>query len=74
MIGRSYLKLIRQDKRREAERFYLRQFLRKQKTTYPHEFPIVDGHGRERWLGQNAQLVLEGGKRRGAFSAQLRAT
>jgi diguanylate cyclase (GGDEF)-like protein/PAS domain S-box-containing protein len=58
--GRSYLKLIRQDKRREAERFYLRQFLRKQKTTYC-EFPIIDGQGRERWIGQNAQLVLEGG-------------
>ena len=61
VIGRSYLKLIRQDKRREAERFYLRQFLRKQKSTY-YEFPIIDGHGRERWIGQNAQLVLEGGK------------
>ncbi|HWE53305.1 MAG TPA: diguanylate cyclase [Bryobacteraceae bacterium] len=61
VLGRSYLKLIRHDKRREAERFYLRQFLRKQKTTY-FEFPIIDGHGRERWIGQNAQLVLEGGK------------
>lgn len=60
VLGRSYLKLIRQDKRREAERFYLRQFLRKQKSTY-FEFPIIDGHGRERWVGQNAQLVLEGG-------------
>ena len=61
VLGRSYLKLIRQDKRREAERFYLRQFLRKQKSTY-YEFPLVDGHGRERWIGQNAQLVLEGSK------------
>jgi diguanylate cyclase (GGDEF)-like protein/PAS domain S-box-containing protein len=60
VLGRSYLKLIRQDKRREAERFYLRQFLRKQKSTY-YEFPIIDGHGRERWIGQNAQLVVEGG-------------
>jgi len=61
VLGRSYLKLIRQDKRRESERFYLRQFLRKQKSTY-YEFPIVDGHGRERWIGQNAQLILEGGQ------------
>jgi diguanylate cyclase (GGDEF)-like protein/PAS domain S-box-containing protein len=60
-MGRSYLKLIRQDKRREAQRFYLRQFLRKQKSTY-YEFPVIDGHGRERWLGQNVQLILEDGK------------
>lgn len=61
VIGRSYLRLIRQDKRRRAERFYLRQFVRKQKSTY-HEFPIVDGHGVERWVGQNVQLVLESGR------------
>ncbi|MGA2712881.1 MAG: diguanylate cyclase [Bryobacteraceae bacterium] len=60
VVGRSYLKLIRQDKRRRAERFYLRQFVRKQKSTYA-EFPIVDGHGVERWVGQNVQLVLESG-------------
>ncbi len=61
VIGRSYLKLIRQDKRRHAERFYLRQFGRKQKSTY-HEFPIVDGHGVERWVGQNVQLVFDAGR------------
>ena len=61
VIGRSFLKLIRQDKRRRVERFYLRQFGRKQKTTY-HEFPIVDGHGVERWFGQNVQLVLDGNR------------
>lgn len=61
VIGRSYLRLIRQDKRRRAERFYLRQFVRKQKSSY-HEFPIVDGHGNERWVGQNVQLVVESGK------------
>jgi diguanylate cyclase (GGDEF)-like protein/PAS domain S-box-containing protein len=64
VIGRSYLKLIRKDKRRGAERFYLRQFARHQKNTY-YEFPIVDGYGRERWIGQNVQLVLEGGKATG---------
>jgi diguanylate cyclase (GGDEF)-like protein/PAS domain S-box-containing protein len=60
VFGRSYLKLIRQDKRREAERFYLRQFLRRQRSTY-YEFPIIDGHGRERWVGQNVQLLMEDG-------------
>ena len=61
VIGRSYLKFIRQDKRRAAERFYIRQHARKQKSSY-YEFPIVDGHGRERWVGQNVQLVTDGEK------------
>lgn len=61
VMGRSYLKMIRQDRRRAAERFYLRQFARKQKSTY-YEFPVIDGHGHERWLGQNVQLVIEDGK------------
>lgn len=59
LIGRSWLKLVRQDKRRHAERFYRRQFGRKQKSSY-YELPIVDGHGVERWIGQNVQLVFEG--------------
>ena len=61
VIGRSWLKMVRQDKRRSVERFYIRQFARQQKNTYC-EFPIVDGHGHERWVGQNVQLVMEGGK------------
>lgn len=56
VIGRSYLKLIRHDKRKEAARFYLRQFARKRENSY-YEFPVVDGHGRERWLGQSVQLI-----------------
>lgn len=56
VIGCSYLTLIRHDKRKEAARFYLRQFARKRENSY-YEFPVVDGHGRERWLGQNAQPI-----------------
>ena len=59
VLGRSYLKLVRQDRRRAAERFYMRQFARKQKSTY-YEFPILDGHGHERWIGQNVQMVFDG--------------
>ena len=59
VIGRSYLKLVRQDMRCAAERFYMDQFARKEKSTY-YEFPMIDGHGRERWIGQNVQLVLDG--------------
>jgi len=61
VIGRSWLKLIRHDKRRAAERFYIRQFARRQKNTY-YELPLVDGHGRERWVGQSVQLVIENDK------------
>ncbi len=61
VIGRSWLKLIRQDKRRAAERFYKRQFGRKQKNSY-YELPLIDGHGHERWVGQSVQLVMENEK------------
>jgi diguanylate cyclase (GGDEF)-like protein/PAS domain S-box-containing protein len=61
VLGRSWLKMVRQDKRRAAERFYVRQFARQQKNTY-YEFPLIDGHGHERWVGQNVQLVIENGK------------
>ncbi|HWF11571.1 MAG TPA: diguanylate cyclase [Bryobacteraceae bacterium] len=58
VIGRSWVKLVRQDQRRAAERFYMRQFVRRQKNTY-HEFPLIDGRGHTRWIGQNVQLILE---------------
>lgn len=61
VIGRSYLKLVRQDYRNQARRFYLRQAVRKRRNSY-FEYPAIDGHGRERWLGQNAQLVIDEGQ------------
>jgi diguanylate cyclase (GGDEF)-like protein/PAS domain S-box-containing protein len=59
LIGRSYLKLVRQDKRRETRRVYIRQYTQRQKNVYL-ELPLVDAHGRERWIGQNVQLLMEG--------------
>ena len=61
IIGRSYLKLVRQDKRRDVANFYLKQFARQKRSTY-YEYPVVDGHGGERWLGQNLQLLMENGQ------------
>ncbi len=61
VMGRSWLKLVRQDKRRAAERFYKRQFGRRIKNSY-YEFPLIDGHGHERWVGQSVQLVIENEK------------
>ncbi len=60
-IGRSYTKLIRMDMRREVEHFYLRQAARNRKGSYS-EFPIIDGHGRERWIGVNVQVLSEGSR------------
>jgi diguanylate cyclase (GGDEF)-like protein/PAS domain S-box-containing protein len=71
LTGRSYLKLIRKSHRREAERFYLRQFVRRQKTTY-YEFPVLDAHGHERWIGQNVQLVFDDSKKVLGFQAIAR--
>ena len=61
VIARSYLKLVRQDKRKEVERFYLRQFVSRTLNTY-FEFPLIDGHGHERWVGLNVQLLMNNGK------------
>jgi diguanylate cyclase (GGDEF)-like protein/PAS domain S-box-containing protein len=61
VLGRSWLKLVRQDKREAAKRFYLRQLGRRTRNTY-YEFPVIDGHGRERWLAQNVQLLTENGE------------
>ena len=59
VIGRSFTKLVRLDMRREVGHFYMRQMARSRKTSY-YEFAIVDGHGRERWIGQNVQLLADG--------------
>ncbi len=59
VLGRSWLKLVRQDRRAAVHRFYLRQFARRQESTYC-EFPVIDAHGHERWVGQNVQLILDG--------------
>lgn len=61
VVGRSWLKLLRHDKRGKAKRFYLRQFARRVANTY-YEFPVIDGHGRERWVGQNVQLLSAHGE------------
>lgn len=58
VIGRAWLRFVRQDKRRAAERFYKLQFGRKQRASY-YELPLIDGHGRERWAALSVQLVLE---------------
>ena len=59
VIGRSFSKIVRLDMRREVERFYLRQVARNRRSSY-YEFAVVDGHGRERWVGQSVQILIHG--------------
>jgi diguanylate cyclase (GGDEF)-like protein/PAS domain S-box-containing protein len=58
VMGRSFTKLVRLDVRRQVERFYMRQNARNRRNSY-YEFPVLDGHGRERWIGLNAQALVK---------------
>lgn len=57
--GSPYLDLIRPDFREAAERFYGTQLLHKTARTY-FEFPVVASDGREVWLGQSVEVIIDG--------------
>ena len=61
LAGRHYLDLVDPAGRRGTERFYELQFVRGTPQTYC-EVPVRTKAGRELWLGQNAQLLLQGGR------------
>jgi diguanylate cyclase (GGDEF)-like protein/PAS domain S-box-containing protein len=61
LVGQHYLDLIRPDFRESVEKFYVRQFIKKEPNAY-HEIPILTKDGREIWIGQNTQLVMEDGE------------
>jgi diguanylate cyclase (GGDEF)-like protein/PAS domain S-box-containing protein len=58
LIGQYYLSFIKPELRETAEKFYRQQFIEKIPSTYL-EIPIITKDGKEVWIGQNAQLVLE---------------
>ncbi|PYS47118.1 MAG: hypothetical protein DMF68_16910 [Acidobacteria bacterium] len=58
LIGRHYLELIKPEFRETAEKFFGRQLVKKIPNTYL-EIPIITKDGREIWIGQNTQLVME---------------
>jgi len=68
--GKHYLDVIRPDYKDSTGRFYGVQFVKKIPTTY-REFPVITGDGKEIWLGQNVQLVMEGSRVKG-FQAVAR--
>ena len=59
LMGKSYLGLIREDYRKDAEKCYGIQFVRNIPNTY-YEFPAITKTGKEIWLGQNVQMLKEG--------------
>ena len=61
LLGRRFIELIHPDHRPAAERFYGRQFIRQQPSTY-YEFLSLAKDRSEVWIGQNVQVILEGGK------------
>jgi len=59
LLEHHYLDIVQPEYRPQAERFYGRQFVRKVPRTV-YEVPVVTKDGREVWLGQHAQLLVEG--------------
>ena len=60
-VGLHFLELIRENFREQAVQFYRRQTAEKIPVTY-FEFPAVTKGGREVWIGQNMQLIIESGR------------
>lgn len=61
LLERRFVDLIHPDHQAAAERFYGRQFIRQQSSTY-YEFLALAQDGREVWIGQNVQVLLEDSK------------
>ena len=59
VIGKHYLEVIRPEYRKDTEKFYGVQFVKRMPNTY-YEFPVLTKDGKELWLGQNVQLIVEG--------------
>jgi diguanylate cyclase (GGDEF)-like protein/PAS domain S-box-containing protein len=60
LVGRHYLSLVKEEAREATEKYYVRQLIKKIPNAYL-EIPVISRDGKEIWLGQNSQLVLEQG-------------
>ena len=65
IVGLHYTELVREDARESIRAFYEAQARAGTPATY-NEFPAVGPEGREVWVGQNVQLLLEDGQVVGA--------
>ncbi|MCC2641169.1 MAG: putative Hybrid sensor histidine kinase, partial [Nitrospira sp.] len=61
LLERRFVDLIHPAYRQAAERFYGRQFIKHQSSTY-YEFLALAKDGSEIWIGQNVQVLLEHNK------------
>jgi len=59
IVHKHYLELIHPEYKKEVERFYGAQFVKKIPDTY-YEVPIITKQGETVWIGQKVQLVTEG--------------
>ena len=60
-MGKHYLELFHPDFRNKARQFYATQFFNGQFTSYL-EFPAISKEGKQFWLGQNVQPLMENGQ------------
>jgi PAS domain S-box-containing protein len=60
-MGKHYLELFHPDFRNKARQYYATQFFNGQYTSYL-EFPAVNKEGKQFWLGQNVQPLMEDGQ------------
>jgi diguanylate cyclase (GGDEF)-like protein/PAS domain S-box-containing protein len=61
IIGKHFLDLVRSDMREDAAGFFRLQVKSGMKNTYS-EYPVIKKDGREIWLGQNTQLIIDDGE------------
>ena len=57
LIGMNYLDLVREDYHKKAKLFYLNQYKKQVANTY-FNYPILTKDGKEVWIAQNTQLIL----------------
>ncbi len=58
LFGKHFHFVVRKDYHEQLDKFYDKQLLEKTPTSY-YEFPIVTKDGKEKWLGQQVQLIFE---------------
>ena len=58
LMGKRYLELIRPDYHEDAKKFYGLQLKKRTPSTY-YEFPMVTKDGKQIWLGQHVQVMVE---------------
>lgn len=67
LLGKKYTVLIPEDHQMEVQKFYIEQFEKKTASTYL-EFQAITAAGQRIWIGQNVQLIRNGGRTTGSMA------